>query len=159
MTTCSTCGQVLPTKQPTGADVGEQCQIRVSGSDGHFRCPCGCNVFTKVDGSYRCNSCSAAYAGDEKEAVEVLRNSKWDDCEMEIDKDVQLILSGVAKKKQWRWSLIALRRDYSSVDLAWGECGEVRDLNAARAVAEQGARTYLETLLSVLDDGRCKGSA
>ncbi len=92
--------------------------------------------------------------GSLREVVEVVNNSKWDDCEMEIDKDVQLILSGVAKKKQWRWSLIALRRDYSSVDLAWGECGKVRDLNAARAVAERGARAYLETLLSILDDKR-----
>ncbi len=89
--------------------------------------------------------------GSLREAVEVVSNSKWDDWEMSMDNDVRLILSGVAEKKKWRWSLMAVYDDdYQRVDLASGDCGKVKDLDGARAVAEHGARTYLETLLSIL---------
>lgn len=53
----------LPKKEeslPTGE--GEPAMVKIDGKS--FRCPCGCNVFTKYDNlMYRCNACNTYYQG------------------------------------------------------------------------------------------------
>lgn len=49
--------------------IGKQVMPRVKGKP--FRCGCGCNVFTEYERlKYECNSCGAAYAGDDVEGSE-----------------------------------------------------------------------------------------
>jgi len=51
-----------------------QVMPRVNGK--HFRCSCGCNVFTEYEPlKYRCNSCDTCYQG-EKEKEDDKRNKK-----------------------------------------------------------------------------------
>lgn len=49
-------------KPETKSEVGGQVMIYLGGLKNTYRCDCGCNVFTRLEGSkYRCNSCNGVY--------------------------------------------------------------------------------------------------